>query len=67
MTVMDKADIARCVELADSLRKDLRLRPKCPATPMIEQWMLTAMAEGFRRGFWARDERDGLNREQFDG
>ncbi len=62
MTLMDKADVARCVELADQLRADLRLSPQCPAIPKIEQWMLTAMAEGYRRGFWARDEYDELNK-----
>ena len=65
MTVMDKADVARAVQLADDLRTDLRLSPKCPAIPKIEQWILTAMAEGYRRGFWARNERDELNRDQF--
>lgn len=64
---MSEADIDRCLELADALRKGLRLSPKCPAIAKIEQWMLAAMSEGYRRGFWARDENDELNREQFDG
>lgn len=63
---MNEADVVRCLELADALRDDLRLSPKCPAIKKIEQWMLAAMAEGFRRGFWARDESDELNRGQFD-
>lgn len=61
---MAEADIERCLELADALRRDLRLSPKCPAIAKIEQWMLAAMSEGYRRGWWARDEYDELNREQ---
>lgn len=62
---MNDADIERCLELVDSLREDLRLSPKCPAIPKIQQWMLAAMSEGYRRGFWARDESDELNRDQY--
>ena len=66
MTVMDEADVARCLELANSLRKDLNLRSRCSAIEDIQRWMLTAFAEGYRRGFWARNERDELNKEQYD-
>ncbi len=60
---MDEHDADRCLELADALRRDLRLSPKCPAIVQIEQWMLAAMSEGYRRGWWARDEYDELQQE----
>ena len=63
--MMNGGDADRGLELADALRKDLSLSPRCPAIMKIEQWMLAAMAEGYRRGFWARDESDELNKEQF--
>lgn len=61
--IMTPADIYRCLEITDELRCDLGLRVGSKAIPMIQRRMLAGFAEGFRRGFWARDEHDELNRE----
>lgn len=62
---MTEADIDRCLEITDELRCDLGLRRGSPAVTMIQSRMLAGFAEGFRRGFWARDEQDDLNKHQF--
>lgn len=62
MTLMTELDIMRALVIADELRCDLRLSPKSPAILNIESRVLAAFAEGFRRGFWARDEDDELQR-----
>ena len=63
---MTEADIDRCLAISDELRRDLRLHVKnTRATKMIQRRMLAGFAEGFRRGFWARDEDDELNRSQY--
>ncbi len=65
---MSDADIKRCLEISDELRNDLRLHVKnTEAIEMIQRRMLAGFAEGFRRGYWARDECDELNRKQFLG
>lgn len=64
--IMTEADIDRCLAITDELRCDLGLRVWSKAIPMIQSRMLAAFAEGFRRGCWARDEQDELNRDQYD-
>ena len=65
--MMSEADIERCLAITEQLRCDLGLRIGSKAIPMIQSRMLAGFAEGFRRGFWARDEQDALNRDQFNG
>ena len=61
--MMTEADVERCLAISDELRCDLRLHVKnTTAIEMIQRRMLAGFAEGFRRGFWARDERVELNR-----
>lgn len=61
--MMTDADVERCLEITDELRCDLGLRIGSKAIPMIQRRMLAGFAEGFRRGYWARDERVELNRD----
>ena len=63
--MMSEADIDRCLAITDDLRCDLGLRVSSSAVTMIQRRMLAGFAEGFRRGFWARDEQDDLNKHQF--
>lgn len=63
MTLMTEADTDRCLEIADELRSDLQLHDRSPAIPKIQSRMLAAFSEGFRRGFWSRDEDDKLQAE----
>ena len=64
--LMTEADIDRCLEITDELRCDLRLHVRnTKAIDMIQRRMLAGFAEGFRRGYWARDEVDQLNRDQY--
>ncbi len=61
---MSEADIDRCLQITEQLRGDLRLHVKnTKAIAMIQRRMLAGFAEGFRRGYWARDERVELNKE----
>lgn len=64
--MMSEADIERCLTITEQLRCDLGLRIGSKAIPLIQSRMLAGFAEGFRRGFWARDENDELNKDQYD-
>lgn len=54
---MGHADTERALEIADKLRASLDLPP--PAL-LVQAKILQAYAEGFRRGWWDRDEYDKL-------
>lgn len=59
--MMGEAEIAGALEIADQLRERLGVASTTPSP--IEPLILAAYAEGFRRGWWDRDEYDQLQED----
>ncbi len=58
-----EVDHHRITQLTQTLRVELGLSHKTPALPKIEKWILTSWVEGFRAGWWQRDEYDKEQQE----
>lgn len=59
--MMGQADIVRALQIADQLREGRAIPSTGSLYPtLIEQLVLASFSEGFRRGWWDRDEYEKL-------